>query len=393
MSAPVNINDFRRVARRRLPRIVFDYLEGGALDEITLRSNITDLAALHLRQSIMSDVSGIDLSTTVLGQTLRTPVLISPMGLLSLFHRDADIALARAARNAGTVFVHSAWSGTPLKKVAAAAPGSVWCQAAIWPDQRLVDKHLDRAEEADIPVLVLAGDVAVSSKRERDLHNGFTMQARPSPRSVLNAATKPRWVANFLFGPRITFGDQSIDGRAMNLREMGEFMHDDNDAVTWDDVIRIRKRWRGKLAVKGVMSAQDARRAVDAGADAIFVSNHGGRQFDAQPSTVNALAGIAQAVDGQAEVLVDSGIRRGSDLVKMRALGATAGLIGRPAVYGLVHSGEAGVAAVLDILRDETATALAFTGNTTLSNLNASTLAPRTQNDAYPCTRHTLHTP
>ncbi|WP_406016220.1 alpha-hydroxy-acid oxidizing protein [Streptomyces sp. NBC_00984] len=376
MSAPVNVNDFRRVARRRLPRIVFDYLEGGALDEITLRSHITDLAALHLRQSIMSDVSGIDLSTTVLGQTLRTPVLISPMGLLSLFHRAADIALARAARNAGTVFVHSAWSGTPLKKVAAAAPGSVWCQAAIWPDQRLVDKHLDRAEEADIPVLVLAGDVAVSSKRERDLHNGFTMQARPSPRSVLNAATKPRWVANFLFGPKITFGDQSIDGRAMNLREMGEFMHADNDAVTWDDVIRIRKRWRGKLAVKGVMNAQDARRAVDAGADAIFVSNHGGRQFDAQPSTVSALAEIAQAVDGRAEVLVDSGIRRGSDLVKMRALGATAGLIGRPAVYGLVHSGEAGVAAVLDILRDETATALAFTGNTTLNNLNASALAP-----------------
>ncbi|MEV7957589.1 alpha-hydroxy acid oxidase [Streptomyces sp. NPDC088252] len=392
MSAPVNINDFRRVARRRLPRIVFDYLEGGALDEITLRSNITDLAALHLRQSIMSDVSGIDLSTTVLGQTLRTPVLISPMGLLSLFRRDADIALARAARNAGTVFVHSAWSGTPLKKVAAAAPGSVWCQAAIWPDQRLVDKHLDRAEEADIPVLVLAGDVAVSSKRERDLRNGFTMQARPSPRGVLNAATKPRWVANFLFGPKITFGDQSIDGRAMNLREMGEFMHDDNDAVTWDDVIRIRKRWRGRLAVKGVMSAQDARRAVDAGADAIFVSNHGGRQFDAQPSTVSALAEIAQAVDGQAEVLVDSGIRRGSDLVKMRALGATAGLIGRPAVYGLVHSGEAGVAAVLDILRDETATALAFTGNTTLNTLNASALAP-TINDAHPRAGHTLHTP
>ncbi|MFB7012578.1 MULTISPECIES: alpha-hydroxy acid oxidase [unclassified Streptomyces] len=331
-------------------------------------------------------------SRSVLGQNLRTPVLISPMGLLSLFHRDADIALARAARDAGTVFVHSAWSGTPLKKVAAAAPGAVWCQAAIWPDQRLVDQHLDRAEEADIPVLVLAGDVSVSSKRERDLRNGFTMQARPSPRSVLNAATKPRWVASFLFGPKITFGDQSIDGRAMNLREMGEFMHDDNAAMTWDDVIRIRKRWPGRLAVKGVMCAQDARRAVDVGADAIFVSNHGGRQFDAQPSTTAALAEIAQAVDGQAEVLVNSGIRRGSDIVKMRALGATASLIGRPAVYGLVHSGEAGVAAVLDILRDETATALAFTGNTTLNNLNASVLAPRSY-DASSHATHTLHTP
>ncbi|MER8103372.1 alpha-hydroxy acid oxidase [Kitasatospora sp. NPDC094016] len=392
MSLPVNIDDFRRATRRRLPRIVFDFLEGGALDEITLRSNITDLAALRLRQSVMSDVSGIDLSTTVLGQTLRTPVLISPMGLLSLFHRDADVALARAARAAGTVFVHSAWSGAPLQKVAAAAPGAVWCQAAIWPDQRLVDQHLDRAEEADVPVLVLAGDVAVSSKRERDLRNGFTMQARPALRGVLNAATKPRWVANFLFGPKITFGDQSIDGRAMNIREMGEFMETENDAVTWDDVIRIRKRWRGKLAVKGVMTAQDARRAVDVGVDAIFVSNHGGRQFDAQPSTVSALPEIVQAVDGQAEVLVDGGIRRGSDIVKVRALGATAGLIGRPAVYGLVHSGEAGVTAVLDILRDETATALAFTGNITLNALSTSALAPGT-NDAYPRARHTLQTP
>lgn len=375
MSAPVNINDFRRLARRRLPRIVFDFLEGGALDEITLRSNISDLSALRLRQSIMNDVSDVDLSTTVLGQTLRTPVLISPMGLLSLFRRDADLSLARAARSAGTVFVHSAWSGTPLKEVADAAPGAVWSQAAIWPDQRLVDKHLDRAEEAGIPVLVLAGDVAVTSKRERDLRNGFTLQARPAARGVLNAARKPRWVSNFLFGPKITFGDQSIDGRPMNLSEMSAFMHAENDSVTWGDVTRIRKRWRGKLAVKGVMTGTDARRAIDAGADAVFVSNHGGRQFDSQPSTVGALAEIVQAVDGQADVLVDSGIRRGSDIVKMRALGATAGLIGRPAVYGLVHSGEAGVSAVLDILREEIEIALAFTGNTTPDALTPSVLA------------------
>ena len=357
-----SVADYRRAASRRLPRIVFDFLEGGALDELTLAANVDDLRSILLRQRVMKDVADVDLGVAILGRRLRTPILVAPMGLLSLFRPDADVELARAAHAAGSVFVHSAWSGAPLKAVAAAAPGAVWCQASVWPEQRLVDQHLDRAAEAGIDVVVLAGDVAVSSKRDRDLRNGFTMRARPSVRGVLNAALHPRWVKDFVFGPRVSFGDQSIDGRPMTIAEMGAFMEHENASVTWADVDRIRRRWPGKLVVKGVMDPDDARLAIESGVDGIYVSNHGGRQFDAQPSTVAALPAIAAAVAGRADVLFDGGIRRGADVVKARALGADACLVGRPVVYGAIHAGQPGAEAVLALLNDELATALAFVG-------------------------------
>jgi L-lactate dehydrogenase (cytochrome) len=370
MPTLVNVEDYRTLTRRRLPKIVFDYLEGGALDEITLRSNIEDLQALRLQQSILCDVSNASLERIVLGTKVRTPILISPMGLLSLFHHDSDVAMARAAHAAGTVFIHSAWSGTPLSEVAAAAPGSVWAQLSMWKDPGLTEDHITRAEAAGIDVLVLAGDVSVSSKRERDLHNGFGMTAIPTVRGALNAARKPRWLSNLVFGPKISFGDQSINNKPLNLKQMHEFMdHNENDALTWKDVEDLRNRWSGKLVIKGVMSAHDAKRARDIGVDATFVSNHGGRQFDAQPSTTRALEEVVAAIGGDVEILVDGGVRRGSDIVKLTALGATACLIGRPAVYGLVAGGQAGVSSVLKILADEAAAALAFTGATRLDRL------------------------
>jgi isopentenyl diphosphate isomerase/L-lactate dehydrogenase-like FMN-dependent dehydrogenase len=376
MTKLISVEDHRRLTRRRLPRIVFDYLEGGALDEVTLRRNLADLQEVRLQQRIRCDVSDVSLERTLLGTRVQTPVLISPMGLLSLFHRDADIAMARAAHARGTIFIHSAWSGTPLREVAAVAPGSVWAQLSMWKDARLTEEHIERAEAADIPVLVLAGDVSVSSKRERDLHNGFGMTAVPTVRGALNAARKPRWLSNLLFGPKISFGDQSIGNKALSLRQMHQFMEQsENQAVTWQDVERLRKRWSGKLIVKGVMSGHDATRARDAGVDAVFVSNHGGRQFDAQPSTTHALEEVAAAVGGDLEILVDGGIRRGSDIVKLAALGANGCLIGRPAVYGLVSNGQAGVCSVLDILAEEAATALAFTGATRLDQVGHGAIA------------------
>jgi isopentenyl diphosphate isomerase/L-lactate dehydrogenase-like FMN-dependent dehydrogenase len=374
MTAMSGVRDFRDVAGKRLPRMVMDFLEGGALDETTLRANVDDLAALRLQQRVMRDVSDIDLAGSILGASLRTPVAIAPMGLLSLFRPGADVALARAAHEAGTVFVHSAWSGTSLSEVAAAAPGSVWSQMTFWPDARLVDQHLQRAHEAGITVLVIAADVSVSSKRDRDLRNGFTMEGRPAVRSVLNAVRKPRWLRDFLFGPRVTFGDQSVDGRPMNLKQMQEFMEQENASATWRDVERIRSAWPGKVVVKGIMAPDDARAAIDAGADAVYVSNHGGRQFDAQPSTAAALPSIAGAVGGRVPVMADGGIRRGSDIVTMTALGADLCLVGRPAVYGVVHSGTAGVGRVLDLLAGETAVALAFTGTTRLRDVDRSVL-------------------
>jgi isopentenyl diphosphate isomerase/L-lactate dehydrogenase-like FMN-dependent dehydrogenase len=355
--------------------MVMDFLDGGALDEITLRANVDDLARINLQQRVLRDVSTIDLSVTVLGRTLATPTAIAPMGLLSLFRPDADVSLARAAHRAGTIFVHSAWSGAPLKEVAAAAPGSVWSQITFWPDARLVDQHLQRAADSGIEVLVVAADVSVSSKRDRDLRNGFTMEGRPSVGSVLNAATKPGWLRAFLMGPRVTFGDQSVDGKPMNLKQMQAFMEHENASATWSDVQRLRSAWPGKIVVKGIMSADDARAAIDAGADAVYVSNHGGRQFDAQPSTAAALPAIANAVSGQVAVFVDGGIRRGSDIVKLTALGADLCLVGRPAVYGLVDSGPAGARCVLQILTDETAVALAFCGATKLRDVDLSVIA------------------
>jgi isopentenyl diphosphate isomerase/L-lactate dehydrogenase-like FMN-dependent dehydrogenase len=369
------IQDFRRAAERRLPRMVMDYLDGGALDEVTLRANAADLESLRLQQRVLRDVRAIDLGVSIFGTTLRAPVGIAPMGLLSLFRPRADVILARAAQGAGTIFVHSAWSGAALADVAASGPGSVWSQITFWPDQRLVEQHLERAQRAGIDVLVVASDVSVSSKRDRDLRNGFTMAARPSLRSVLNAARKPRWVMDFLTGPKVTFGDQAVDGRPMNLKQMQEFMEHENAAASWEDVVRLRSAWPGRIVVKGIMSADDARAAMDAGADAVYVSNHGGRQFDAQPSTVAALPSIAEAVGGRVPVMVDGGIRRGSDIVKMTALGADLCLVGRPAVYGLVHSGLAGARQVLDVLSDETAVALAFTGTTRLGDASPMLLA------------------
>ncbi|MCX6432596.1 MAG: alpha-hydroxy acid oxidase [Actinobacteria bacterium] len=371
-----SIRDYRGAAERRLPRMVMDFLDGGALDEITLRANVGDLSAVRLQQRVLREVSEMDLSVSVFGTTLRTPVGIAPMGLMSLFRPDADVALARAAQAAGTVFVHSAWSGTPLRDVAAAAPGSVWSQMTFWPDARLVEQHLQRAQDAGIEVLVIAADVSVSSKRDRDLRNGFTMEARPTPRSVLNAARRPRWLLNFLTSPRVAFGDQSVDGNPMNLKQMQEFMEHENTSATWRDVERIRALWPGRIVVKGIVSPDDARAAIDSGADAVYVSNHGGRQFDAQPSTVAALPAIAGAVDGQVPVLVDGGIRRGSDIVAMMALGASLCLVGRPVVYGAVHSGTAGAEHVLEILAEEASVALAFTGTTILRNVDRSVIAP-----------------
>lgn len=385
---PVSVEDYRRIARRRLPSMVFDFLDGGALDESTLRANTDDLARILLEQRVLRDVADIDVSVTVLGRSLERPILIAPMGLLSLFHPEADVAMARAARDAGTIFIHSAWSGAALADVAtagrgnlapAAGRGSVWAQAAFWRHPERLDDHLDRITRAGIDVLVLPGDVAYSSKRERDLRHGFSMSTVPRLASLLDAATHPRWCRRMLTGPPVAFGNRTAEGRWRGVKQMAEFLEDaENPSATWEDLRRIRDRWSGKIVLKGVMAADDARRAVDAGVDAVYVSNHGGRQFDSQPSTAASLPAIVRAVSGQTEILIDGGVRRGSDVLKLRAMGATACLVGRPAAYGVTARGRDGVRAVLDNLTDELRTALGFVGCRSFSDVSAEVLASRT---------------
>jgi L-lactate dehydrogenase (cytochrome) len=371
----VNVADMRKIAKRRLPRMVFDYLDGAALDEVTLRDNTADFEHLRLRQRVLQDVSQSHLETSVLGQRVALPIMISPMGALTLFHPDADLALARAAVRAGTIFIHSAWSGTPLEEVVKVAPNSTWAQIAFWKDKGVTRGHIDRAAAAGVDVLVVAGDVGVSSKRERDLHHSFDYRARPLLRDMLDAATKPAWLTRFALGRKITYGNYQIDGRPMRLNEMGPFMHEnDNPGSTWADVEELRSWWSGKIVIKGVMTADDTCQAVRSGADAVIVSNHGGRQFDTQPSTIASLPEVVAAADGHLEVFVDSGIRRGSDVVKCLALGANACLIGRPAIYGLAATGPVGVDQVFEFLRDELVVTLGCVGLTDVKDLDRSVI-------------------
>ncbi len=374
----VSVRDMRRAAQRRLPRMIFDFIDGGALDELTLHENESDLARLRLRQRVLQDVSSCELATDVLDRRIGMPLMIAPMGLLGLFHPHGDLALARAAARSGTVFVHSAWSGWSVEDVVREAPGSTWSQLAFWTDAGITRDHIDRAAAGGIEVLVIAGDVAVSSKRERDLHHGLAMPPRPTLRDIANITRKPTWLtglARLAAGPKLTYGNYRIDGRRMRLNEMYSFMRaNENRSATWADVEKLRNEWHGKIVVKGVMTAEDTRSAAQVGVDAVIVSNHGGRQFDAQPSTMRALAEVVTSAGDELEVFVDGGVRRGSDVVKCLALGAKACLVGRPAAYGLAVNGEAGAERVLDLLRDEIVVALGFVGRSNVNKLDSTVL-------------------
>lgn len=365
-----SIDDLRSRARRRLPAMVFDFIEGGALDELTLRRNREALDAHLLPQRVLVDTSQRHATTSILGTRLDLPLVVSPMGLLTVCHPDADVAVARAAAAAGSVFVHSPWSGCSLDEVADAAPGRTWAQIAFWNDAAETDRHIDRARGLGVETLVVAGDVAVSSKRDRDLRHGTGMPPRPPLRDVVDTALHPAWVMRWLRGRSMTWGNYRIDGRAIRMREMEAWMQrNENQTATWDDIARLRRRWKGNIVVKGVMTSEDARLAVEHGADGVFVSNHGGRQFDSQQATIEALPGIVDAVDRRATVIVDGGMRRGSDIAKAISLGADAAAAGRPFALGLAAGAQPGVARVFEVLHDELLTVMGFLGVTRIEDI------------------------
>lgn len=358
-----SIDDLRRRAKRRLPAMVYDFIEGGALDELTLRRNREALEAQLLPQRVLVDTSQRHATASILGTRLDLPLVVSPMGLLTVCHPDADVAIARAAAIAGSVFVHSPWSGCSLEEVADAAPGRVWSQIAFWNDASETERHIDRAEALHIDTLVVAGDVAVSSKRDRDLRHGSGMPPRPPLRDVIDTVCHPGWVLRWLFGRRMTWGSYRIDGRAIRMREMDGWMEQNsNPSASWDDIARLRSRWKGNLVVKGVMTQADARLAIDHGVDGIFVSNHGGRQFDGQIATIEALPSVVDAIDGRAAVIMDGGIRRGSDIAKALSLGADAAAAGRPFALGLAAGGQRGAERAFELLHDELLTVMGFLG-------------------------------
>lgn len=359
-----SIGDLRELARRRIPRAIFDYADGGSYEELTLRRNASDLDALSFRQRVMVDVSAISLATTLLGSAASMPLAIAPTGLAGFFHADGEIHGARAAAAFGIPFCLSTMSICSIEDVRAASLQPFWFQQYLMRDRGFNQELIERAIAARCSALVLTLDLQVIGERRRDQRNGLTIPPRLTLRNAFDLATKPKWTKSVLFGKHRTFGNLAGRiGGTSEIRTLAEWTATQFDAsANWTDVEWVRSRWPGKLILKGILAAEDARSALAAGADAIVVSNHGGRQLDGAPSTISVLPEIVAAIDGRCEVLFDGGIRSGQDIAKSLALGARAGLIGKSFLFALAAGGEAGVTTALKILRDELKFTLALTG-------------------------------
>lgn len=377
--APATIGDYRELARRRLPRQLFDYIDGGAYEESTLSANVTDLESVTLRQRVMRDVSERGQAVRVLGQDLAMPVILGPVGLAGMFSPRAEVHAARAAGAAGVPFVESTVSICSLEEVAAATERPPWFQLYVMRDRSFAADLMARATAVGAPVLVLTVDLAVVGARHRDTRNAMVGEVRglAKLRRGLDIASHPQWVRTVAMGGKPhTFGNLEAavpDGRTpMAFRRWVDNQFD--PSVTWDDIAWVREHWSGRLVVKGVLDADDARLARDAGVDGIIVSNHGGRQLDSVPSTVRALPAVVDAVGDEVEVLVDGGIRTGLDVVKFLALGAKACLVGRAWAWAVAGRGEEGVAHMLQVVRDDIDVALGLTGLNDVADLDQNAL-------------------
>ena len=378
--APATALDYRELARRRLPRQLFDYIDGGAYDEATMRANVADLERVLLRQVVMRDVSVRDPSVEVLGQRLALPIVLAPVGLGGMFARRAEVQAARAAERAGVPFTESTVSICSIEEVAAAKTTPPWFQLYLMRDRGYAQDLLARAQAVGSPVLLLTIDLAVVGARHRDTRNAV-VSAPSAPRATLRRAldliAHPRWIASVPLGGRpLTFGnlEKAVPGAGSpaGFKDWVDSQFD--PSVTWKDIEWVRENWDGRLVVKGVLDPEDARRAAEAGVDGIVVSNHGGRQLDAVPSTARALPEVVDAVGDEVEVLADGGVRTGLDVVKMVAMGARAVLIGRAWAWAVAARGEAGVRHVLDVMKADIDTALGLTGQTAIAEVDRSAL-------------------
>lgn len=376
LSRARNIDDLRSMARRRLPRTIFEFVDGGAQDEVTLHANRADFERLALRPRVLTDVSVRDLSTTVLGTRVPLPLALSPTGLAGSVHRRGELAAARAAAAAGLPFCMSCMSTCSVEEIASAADGPRWFQLYVLRDRGLTRAFVERARAAGCSALVLTVDTKVQGPRERDMRNGFTVPPRFTLRTFADFALHWRWLLDVGLGPRIGF--RNFEGTALQTGDamtITQFIASQYDlTVNWQDLEWFKSIWGGPVAVKGVLAGEDARRAVDHGADGIIVSNHGGRQLDGAVSSIRALPEVAAAVDGRAEVILDGGVRRGVDVIKALCLGARAVMIGRAWLYGLGAAGEPGVARALEILRQEIDLAMTLLGRPRLADLDRTVL-------------------
>jgi L-lactate dehydrogenase (cytochrome) len=371
------IEDLRLHARRRLPRAIFDFVDGGAQDELTLRANREDFARLTFMPRVLTDVSHRDLGTTLLGRRIDLPLVVAPTGLAGLVSRSGEIAEARAAERAGIPYCSSQMAACAIEDIERATVQPFWFQTYLLKDRGINESLLQRAARAGCDVLVVTVDTKAQGPRERDLRNGFTVPPRVTWRNALDVARRIHWLHDVALGPRVTFANLagSLVGSS-DIISIARFAQEQYDfTVDWSDIDWCRSRWHGKLAIKGILTPDDARLAVEHGADAVIVSNHGGRQVDGAPSAVAVLPLVAATVQGRAEVILDGGVRRGSDILKAVALGARACMAGRPFLYGLACGGEQGVARVIEIFRDELDVALALLGRAAVADVDETALA------------------
>jgi L-lactate dehydrogenase (cytochrome) len=380
--APATPSDYRELARRRLPRQLFDYVDGGAYEEATMRANVADLEHVLLRQVVMRDVSVREPSVEVLGQRLALPIVLAPVGLGGMLARRAEVQAARAAERAGVPFVESTLSICGIEEVAKATTTPPWFQLYVMRDRSYAEDLMARARAVAAPVLILTIDLAVVGARHRDTRNALGEQPGGWAKlgRALDLLSHPRWIASVALGGRpLTFGN--LEKAVPDAQSPAAFRHwvdsQFDPSVTWEDVAWVRENWPGKLVVKGVLDAEDARRAVDAGVDGVVVSNHGGRQLDSVPSTARALPEVADAVGDALEVLADGGVRTGLDVVKMMALGARAVLVGRPWAWAVAARGEAGVRHMLAVMRADIDTALGLTGQNRIADVDRAALYQR----------------
>ena len=374
------IEDLRQLAVRRVPRMFYEYADSGAWTESTYRANESDLAAIKLRQRVGLDISKRSLATKMLGTEVAMPVAIAPTGMTGMQHADGEILGARAAEKFGIPFTLSTMSICSIEDIAANTTKPFWFQLYVMRDREFSGRLIDRAKAAKCSALVLTLDLTVLGQRHKDMKNGLSAPPKPTLANILNLFTKPAWCMEMLGTKRRTFGN--IVGHVKGVEDMtslSDWTTEQFDAtLNWKDIEWIKKRWGGKLVLKGIQDVDDARLAVDSGADALIVSNHGGRQLDGAISSINALPAIADAVGSKIEVWMDGGIRSGQDVLKAVALGAKGTMIGRAFLYALGAGGEEGVTKCLEIIRNELDKTMGFCGRTDIRDVDRSVLVPGT---------------
>jgi L-lactate dehydrogenase (cytochrome) len=381
MSVITTIEDLRILAQKRVPRMFYDYADSGSWTESTYRANESDFQKIKLRQRVAVNMEGRSTATTMIGQPVAMPVAIAPTGLTGMQHADGEILAARAAKKFGVPFTLSTMSICSIEDVSKGTDGHpFWFQLYVMRDRDFIERLIERARAANCAALVITLDLQILGQRHKDLKNGLSAPPKLTIPNLINIATKPRWALGMLGTPRRQFGN--IVGHVKGVENMGSLSawtaQQFDPRLNWGDVEWIKKRWGGKIILKGIQDVEDARMAVESGADALIVSNHGGRQLDGAQSSIEALPAIVDSVGKQIEVHMDGGIRSGQDVLKARALGAQGTYIGRAFLYGLGAMGQPGVEKALQIIHNELDLTMAFCGRTQMDTVDKSILLPGT---------------